>query len=168
MDENEVIWIYSMAQTLVCEVMDEMSKIQLFQINEAAKDYAARDIHGVCALIDGDYSMKVRFFAEESLFERFAQRMMGCDPDDEELVRDYAMEYLNVVCGRFISEIINQTHIRAKLMPVKYEIPDKCSYVDDQETMYTLHFVSDMQEYASFSWTAGAIEEIVKRSKLNG
>lgn len=166
MKEAEAVWVCSMAESLICEIIAEMANIQLWKASEPVEELKKKSMVGVCAAIGGDYTLKMRFFAEKQLFYRLAKNMLGREPDDED-IQDYAMEFLNVVCGRFISEIINETHIKVKLMPTEYRVPTG-RMPEEEESMQTMGFVSDEQEYAAFSWTTMAIEDMVRRSTLNG
>ncbi len=166
MKGTEAAWVCSMAENLVCEILTEMADIQLWKSPEPVEELQSRPMVGVCATIGGDYTIKMRFFAEKQLFYRLAKSMLGREPDDED-IQDYAMEFINVVCGRFISEIINETHIKARLMPVEYRVPTGEIPVE-AESMQTMGLVSDGQEYATFSWTTMAIEDMVRRSRVNG
>ncbi len=167
MKERQDAWIDAMAENLVAEIIEQMGSIRLSRTSKPGQAMMAmEEAVGVCATIGGDYTMEMRFFAEESLFHRLAKNMMGSEPSEED-VRDYAMEFINIVCGRFISEIIHTTHIKAKLMPVEYRVPKTMVPVGN-EPMTTLEFISDVQEYAVFSWSARVIEDMMKRSGYNG
>ena len=108
--------------------------------------------------------LKVQFFADRALFYRLTQNMLGDHPSEED-IEDYAIEFFNILCGRFLSEIVNQTHISARLMPIRYELPAEETTPETDESMCTLNFVSDKQEQVAFSWTAVPIEEMMRRSK---
>lgn len=166
MKETEAAWIYSMVENLTCEILTEMAGIQLCRASEPVEELKKKPMVGVCATIGGDYTINMRFLAEKRLFYRLAKSMMGEEPNDED-IQDYAMEFINVVCGRFISEIINETHIKAHLMPVEYRVPSG-RVLGEKNEVQTLGLVSDEREYAVFAWTTMAIEDMVRRSKLNG
>lgn len=167
MNDKGSAWVHTMVETLVCEILTEMANLRIWRAEEPIEALKRRKMIGVCATIGGDYTFKMRFFAEKPFFYRLAKNMMGEEPDEED-IRDYAMEFINVVCGRFISEIINETHIKARLMPVEYRMPTNGELQEEEESMQTMGFVGDGQEYAAFSWTTMAIEDMVRRSKLNG
>lgn len=166
MKETQDAWINAMAENLVAEIIEQMGDIRLSRVSNSTR-VPEKQVVGVCATIGGDYTMEMRFFAEESLFYRLAKNMTGGEPSEED-VRDYAMEFINIVCGRFISEIIHTTHIKARLMPVEYRVPPKAGMPEENGSMTTLEFLSDVQEYAVFSWSAMVIEEMMKRSGYNG
>jgi len=156
-------WVCSMARSLVCEITEQMAGIQLSQEQDPKCAVLRTPMHGVCALIGGDYTLDMHFFAEKDLFERLARNMLGEEPSEED-VQDYAMEFFNTLCGRFISEIINETHVKIRLTPIRYELPSGWKRLGEDEAMYTMIFVSDKQEYAAFSWTSKPIEEIMRRN----
>lgn len=155
------MWISHFAVQLVCEVAEQMGAIRLscdpaLSMSETTET----DMDTVCALIGGDYSISVQFCAERALFVRFARNMLGEEPGEDE-VREYAREFLNVICGRFISELINRADIKVTLMPISYEISGGCT--GSSAEMRRLKFISDVQEYAIFSWTPLPIEELLRR-----
>lgn len=166
MKETHYAWIDAMAENLVAEIIEQMGNIRLSRVSKPVQ-MSEKEVVGVCATIGGDYTMEMRFFAEKDLFYRLAKNMTGGEPSQED-VRDYAMEFINIVCGRFISEIIHTTHIKARLMPVEYRVPSESTVPEENEPMTTLEFISDVQEYAVFSWSARVIDEIMKRSGYNG
>lgn len=163
MQRTQEHWIKEMAENLVCEITEAMSGIHLSCAPSSTHDLGKKQMAGVCALIGGDYTFQVHFLAEPNLFFRFAKNMMGEEPDSED-VRDYAMEFFNTLCGRFISEIINETHIKARLMPIKYEMPARIESLWEQEAFRSVVFTSELDEHAVFVWAAVPLEEMMRRS----
>lgn len=155
------IWVSEMAETLVCEITKQMSGIVLHSLKDQPPEH--RRMAVVCGFIGGDYTLRVQFFADRSLFYRLTKRMLGEEPNEED-IEDYAIEFFNILCGRFLSEIVNQTHISARLLPIKYELPTEETMPEADETMCTLNFISDSQEQVAFSWTSVPIEEMMRRS----
>ena len=166
MEKSEAEWIYGMVENLTCEILAEMAGIRLCRATGPAADLKKKPMVAVCAAIGGDYTINMRFLAEKQLFYRLAQNMLEREPDDEE-IQEYAMEFVNVVCGRVISEIINATHIKVRLMPVEYRVRSG-STLGEKSEVQTLELVSDEQEYVVFAWTTMAIEEMLRRSESNG
>lgn len=162
MKEVEDTWVKDMAENLVREIMEQMSGIQLSSVS--APTIGPKDMEGVRIWVDGDYKMQMSFFAERKLFYRFAKNMIEEEPTEED-IRDYAMEFLNIICGRFISELVNQLHIQVRMMAVEYRVLEKWTKPEDINSVRALGFISDTQEYAVFSWTSRAIEEMMKRSQ---
>ncbi len=144
-------WIAAMADTLTCEIMCTMSGIRLSRccipVPEDTKMAA------VCASVTGQaYNMQLRFLAEPKMFRRLARNMIGSEPESDEDVSDYASEFFNVLCGRFVSELCRITHMPARFTPTRYEsVPGP---FDEGMGVHTLHFVSEECERAQFSWSA--------------
>lgn len=163
MKTEQGAWVSSLAKRLVCEITQQMTGIVLSKLD--APPSAPRQMAVVRGLIGGDYALQVDFFADYPLFVRLTENMMG-EPPTEEDVEDYAIEFFNTLCGRFLSEIVNETHISARLMPLRYELPEEETTPEADETMCTLNFISDAQEQVAFSWTALSMEDLKRRSKV--
>ncbi len=161
MKEMQDAWVTAMAENLVGEIIEQMANIRLSIV--PLKELESKQMVGVYVWVGGDYTMQMSFFAEKNLFYRLAKNMIGDEPTEED-IQDYGMEFLNIVCGRFISEIVNQIHIKVRLMAVENCVLENWVGPDDQKSMRAVGFVSDAQEYAGFSWTSSAIEEMMKRS----
>lgn len=100
-DVHEGQWICHLADALACEIIKEMAEIPLKRMDTRVHDRMLDVVHGN---IDGEYPMKLLFRAEPRLFGRIAENMIGEQPEDEEETREYAREFFNVLCGRFVSE----------------------------------------------------------------
>lgn len=161
----EVAWVSHLAAQLICEVAEQMGDIRL--TCESAPPQTGpgdRKMDAVCALIGGDYSISIRLDADRAFFFRFARNMLGRNPEEDE-IQAYARELFNVICGRFISELILRAEVSVKLMPILYEQPVRCAVSDEEAAgIQRLSFVSDAQEYAIFSWTSLPIEEMLRRN----
>ena len=105
-------WVEEMAVKLTCDITDQMANIHLTCVPEIGKFEEQMVMVGVCALIGGDSTFSVRLCAEKSLIVRLVRNMTGLDANDED-VQDYAMEFFNTLCGRFISEIINKNKMNS-------------------------------------------------------
>lgn len=118
----------------------------------------------VYGLVDGQHPIQVQFRAEPRLFFRLARNIMGREPEDEEEVREYAMEYFNVLCGRFLSELYRMANIRVCNMTIpRYEIFPNVTRMAPNH-IHSLYFVSDEQETVVFSWTAVSVEDMLRRN----
>ena len=105
----------------------------------------------------------MRFLAEPRLFSRLAQNMAGSQLNSDE-IQEYAMEFFNVLCGRFLSELYKAADTAARFCPTRYELyPDLIS-LKDQVMLSTLYFISDEQELAAFSWSTKPIDDLLRRS----
>ena len=148
MGETRRQWIKTMAERMVCEIARNMSGVHLATaVTQELKEN--KQLAGVYAQVGGDYTFQVQFLAEEELFVRLAKNLMGDDLTPED-VQDYAVEFFNTLCGRFVSEIINETHIKARLLSIRYELPPLKEEILEE----TVAFTSEMNEYAVFAWAS--------------
>lgn len=144
-------WIEQMAQKLACEITEQMANIHLTRVPKVGKFEEQMVMVGVCALVGGDNTFSVRLCSEKSLIVRLVRNMTGLEADDED-VRDYAMEFFNTLCGRFISEIINKNKMKARILSINYESPLEWKKQGQEEKFVVLDFVSEENEYMSLSW----------------
>ncbi len=144
-------WVEQMAQDLVCDITKQMADIHLTRVPKVGKIKEQMVMVGVCALIGGDSTFSVRLCSEKSLIVCLVRNMTGLEADDED-VRDYAMEFFNTLCGRFISEIINKNRMKARILRISYENPLEWKKHEKEEKFVVLDFVSREDEYISFSW----------------
>lgn len=160
------LWIQELAEKLVREVSDQLADIHL----ESTAEFPWDDLPGehavVFGLVQGDYELHIQLLTEWRLLYRMTHNMMGEDPDSED-VREYALEYFNIICGRFISEIVNRTHISVKLLPVRYEMSSQSPILTPDEQISTIYCLSDQQEQLIFSWTSMPVQNMM-RSGRNG
>ena len=144
-------WVEQMARDLVCGITKQMADIHLTPVSKVGKMEEQMVLVGVCALIGGDSTFSVRLCSEKSLIVRLVRNMTGLEADEED-VRDYAVEFFNTLCGRFISEIINKNRMNARILRIRYESPLEWKKHEQEETFVVLDFVSEENEYVSFSW----------------
>jgi len=158
---EESLWIRTMAEDLTCEITEQMSGIRMWSRGSPGETV----MDTVCGFVDGKRDIPLFFRAEPAFFSDLARRMIGKEPKDEEEVREYAAEYFNVLCGRFISEICRATHVVARFDPTMY-FP--APYEPEEGTcdpQHTLYFESDRQNLAQFSWSPLLFQYILRRSK---
>lgn len=156
-------WVNQMAGTLVCEIIDLMAGIQLRNhpaCGEAAKE---RDIDAIYGFVEGDVPMKLRFLAEPRMLSRLARNMLGSEPEKGE-AQEYAMEFFNILCGRFISELYKATETTTRFFPTRYEALPNPTGLGGDTSLSTVYFISDEEELAAFSWTAEVVNDLLRRS----
>ena len=154
-------WIRGMAEGLTCEIVEQMSGILLWTRCPRGKPV----MDTVCGYVDGNRDIPLLFRAEPEFFRELARSMIGAEPKDEEEVREYAAEFFNVLCGRFISEICRATHVTARFDPTMY-LP--APYEPEEGAcapQHTLYFESDRQNLAQFSWSPLLFQYILRRSE---
>lgn len=139
-----------MADALTCEIMDVMSGIRLSRCCEPTP--SGMQMSGVFAVVQGQrYHMQLQFRAEPRMFLRLARNMIGSEPADSAEVEDYAAEFFNVLCGRFVSELCRASRTPARFTPTLYE-PVPRELQAGKSKVKTLYFVSENHERAQFSW----------------
>ena len=106
-------WVNQMAGTLVCEIIELMAGIQLQHHPAWEHTARERDIDAIYGFVEGDFPMKLRFLAEPRMLSRLARNMLGSEPEEGE-AQEYAMEFFNILCGRFISELYKATETTAR------------------------------------------------------
>ena len=117
-------WVSQLADAMVREITRKMAGIDLRSVPPTAPELAARPrTDAVYGLVDGEHPIQVQFRAEPRLFTRLAKNMIGEAPEDGEEVREYAKEYFNVLCGRFLSELYRMANVRVRHMTIpRYEV----------------------------------------------
>ena len=156
-------WVSRMAESLIGEITKQMSGIQLLLLQDAQPpDHLVDEMDAAYGRVEGDYQMFMQLRAEKKLFYRFAENMIGDKPEDQSEVEDYATEFFNVLCGRFVSELYIATGRAARFFPTTYERPPDVSALDGQ--VCSLYFISEKNEYAVFSWTAASVNQLIRRT----
>lgn len=135
----------------------KMAGIHLLRIDDVHPSDVKKDI--VYGYLDEEKTMQLQFSAEKTFFYRLAKNIIGEEPEDEEEVQEYAAEFANVLCGRFISELCRASNTVARLRPTVYGGAENQNY----EKLQTIHFISDRQEDVSFSWSGEVMEALFKR-----
>ena len=150
-------WVSDMAEELTREIMMRMAGIRLVRVDDCPCNGAQKDI--VYGYLEGEQTMQLQLAAESSFFHRLAKEIIGGEPEDEEEVREYAAEFANVLCGRFVSEICRATNTAARFRPTVYGEQAN----DVKEELQTVRFLSDRQEEITFSWSREAMIAFLKR-----
>lgn len=156
-------WICQMAERLTCEIMECMAGIKLqrcLALDDGAEGETMDAIYGV---LGDDNEMQVRFRAESRLFARMAGNMIGGEPESREEIQEYAAEFFNVLCGRFISELHETIHTPVQFFSIQYKLVDAAVHERGGE-VGAICFISEKEEFAEFSWTAMLIEKLLRRN----
>ena len=85
------------------------------------------------------------------------------EPEEGE-VQEYAMEFFNILCGRFISELYKATETTTRFFPTRYEALPNPTGLGGDTSLSTVYFISDEEELAAFSWTAEVVNDLLRRS----
>ena len=151
-------WASDLAVELACDIMLKMANIHLIRCDDRPETDTEVEKDIVYGFLDGEQTMQLQLAAGKSFFHRMAANIIGDEPEDEEEVREYAAEFANVLCGRFVSEICRATNTIARFRPTVYG----GEHATD-ETLETVHFVTDHQEEVTFSWSRDVMAAFLKR-----
>ena len=151
-----------MADALLREILEQLAGIRLTRCPPRTPKGAGPPMDGVYGKVDGAYQMQLLFRAEPRIFQRLACRMIGAPAKDTQEVQEYATEFANVLCGRFISEIYRATKVPARFYPTQYETYPDSSPLGDETEISTIFYASEDQEAAEFSWTADSVAMLLK------
>lgn len=149
-------WVGDLAEELTREITMKMAGIHLVRCDDRPNTDTEKDT--VYGFLDGEQTMQLQFAAEKTFFHRLAAGIIGDEPEDDEEVREYAAEFANVLCGRFVSEICRATNTAARFRPTVYGGGGETC-----EELQTVRFISDKQEDITFSWSRDAMAGFLKR-----
>ncbi len=145
-------WITIMAKEMVQEVTDWMAGISLTCYPNLQSGFDRQSMDSILVCMDGEVRITMQLLAEPRLFFRLAQKMIGSDPEDQQEVREYALEYVNVLCGRFISALFSYWHKKPAFFFPKYEQQPCITTINEENGGVSLTFLSEMQEHLIFAW----------------
>ena len=161
--EYPMDWVEQMAESLVYEIVEQMSGIVLRRSEPWERLSEGMEIDMITGYVSGDFQIKLLCFAQRALFMRLTKNMVGYEPDEEE-AQEYAMEFFNILCGRFISELYKASKTSARFFPTEYDrTPDRGMPGQNAEDK-TVYLISEQQELAAFSWTAAPVDTILRRN----
>ena len=143
------LWILELVDLFVIEILEQMCGIKVKSCKRAA--LLDDQMAAVYGFADGEYPMHFSFRAGSSLFERIVLHMKG-EPATEGDVQDYAEEFFNVLCGRFVSEIYQATQLRLQFFPTRYGEPVREIPEEDRILNYIRGYESKDGEIIEFSW----------------
>ena len=92
-------WVEQMAESLVYEIVEQMSGIVLRRSEPWERLSEGMEIDMITGHVSGDFQIELHFFAQRALLMRLTKNMVGYEPDEEE-AQEYAMEFFNILCGR--------------------------------------------------------------------
>jgi hypothetical protein len=151
LNEDDCKWVTQTAEVLVCGILEQMAGVRAYHLPEPVED-AGLQMDTVCGHIHGDCRMEVQLRAKPESFYRLTRDISGEDPLSEDEVQEYATEFFNVLCGRFISAICDRNHILMRFDPPEYQksacAPDEGACIE----LHTLAFRTELEELFEFSW----------------
>ena len=145
-------WVSELAEELICEIIKQMSGIDLKGVPNADDTFASKRLGAVYGETTGDFILRMQLKAEEQLFIRLAENMAGASVEERIEMEEYATEFFNIICGRFVSELYNLTGQSARFLPTIYERQSEMTELDERSGRNTVTFISDRNEAAVFSW----------------
>jgi len=155
--------ICKMAEDLTCKIADQMCGVKLKCIEDIGEEPQFDTVYG---FIDGPVGLELQFKAEPELFYHMAEKAIGAPPEDEYEVQDYATEFFNVLCGRFVSKLHDDfTHTPMRFHPPVYKKseevpPDDAASEDD--AVCKMYFENDKKLVAAFCWNRAMMKELWK------
>ena len=155
-------WIKVMAIELMREVTDWMTGISLTYCPEQQKNIQKNQMESILVRAGGETKISVQLRADAQMLFRLAQKMIGSDPEDDEEIREYAIEYVNVFCGRFISHLFSHWHEKTRYFFPEYETPPNITKIDEEKNSVSLFFLSEKQENVMLSWVIKHEETVSK------
>jgi hypothetical protein len=158
-------WIADLAKYMVTEVLEEWAGIS---VRTSEKTVSTARMDTVFSHVDGDCTIEVQFRAEPSVFYQMARNILEEEPESHEEVKEFAEEFFNVLCGRFIAEICTATNLSIRLHPPTYQTADVgVRAVGFQEPQGAVLFETDKKELAEFSWSHSLTELVEAESKAS-
>lgn len=161
--EYPMDWVEQMAESLVYEIVEQMSGIVLRRSEPWERLSEGMEIDMITGHVSGDFQIELHFFAQRALFMRLTKNMVGYEPDEEE-AQEYAMEFFNILCGRFISELYKASKTSARFFPTEYDRTPERGMPRQNAEDKTVYLTSEQQELAAFSWTAAPVDTILRRN----
>ncbi len=150
-------WVNRMAQRLICEILGQLSGIELNHCPTVPADVKLNEWDAVYGLAVGSHRIQMQFRAQEDLLFRMAKNMIGREPQDCLEVQEYATEFFNILYGRFVSELFEGDPAKKRVAPAQYQSWPHVSQLEIQP-IHSICFVSDDNEKAIFSWAALPVE----------
>jgi hypothetical protein len=164
LNEDEYEWVTQTAEVLVCEILKQMAGIQARRLPDCAQ-LAGLRLDAVCAHIRGDCCMEVQLRTEPESFYRLTRNISGEDPLGEAEIQEYATEFFNVLCGRFISAICDRDHILMRFDPPEYQKSACAPDSDTSAELHTLAFRTELEELFEFSWGKGLGSSVAENGR---
>ena len=149
---NNEPWIMKMTQQLVLEITEWMADIPLTCCPEPPPNMHKDKMDSILVCTGEEPKLFMQFRADPKMLSRLAQRISGCDLKSKEEVEEYAIEYVNVLGGRFLSHGFSLWKEKPKYFFPEYETPPNITAVDEKAGAVSLFFLSELRECAMFSW----------------
>jgi hypothetical protein len=159
--DDHTAWVADTAEYLVCEILEEWAGITVSRAS--GEIIPTKRMDTVFSHVDGDCRVEMQFRAEPSIFYQMTYNILGEEPESPDEVREFAEEFFNVLCGRFIAEICTATNLSIQLHPPTYQTSDVGTRaVGFQEPEGVVFFMTDKKELAEFSWGHDPLNELLK------
>ena len=79
--EYPMDWVEQMAESLVYEIVEQMSGIVLRRSEPWERLSEGMEIDMITGHVSGDFQIELHFFAQRALFMRLTKNMVGYEPD---------------------------------------------------------------------------------------
>lgn len=145
-------WLLQMTDTLLRQLLETCAGIRACCAERRDMDEFAE----VYAEIDGTYHARLSLRAGTRLWRALAENILGgplTAPDDPE---EYAKEFLNILCGRLVSDIFRLTHSPARFFPPRWTQGALPPFDDKTHFISTLYYMTWEGEPIELHWVCGA------------
>ncbi len=153
-------WVTMLAEQMVSDVTDIMVGIRLKPCQMPATDQLTKiRLDGVYGATNGKMKVCLQFLSEPRFFARLAEKMSGESTDDQELICDYAVEYVNTIYGRFLAELFRATRVKLQSYSLNYEASSSAAFLENQLENSYVCLQGEENELIIFAWSICAEDE---------
>lgn len=145
-------WVELLAEQLVVDVADWMTGLHFVCKHQDQPQSFGQNLHEVCAQAKGDIQIVMQFWAEPQFFHGIAFKICGGEPQDDEEIQECAIEFMNVLCGRFISAICSDMKIKLFFSTPDYRVPPSVDLLREEEESSVLNFCNEEYGEVIFRW----------------
>lgn len=147
-------WVTMLAEQMVTDVTDIMVGIKLkpCQIPATAELSKIR-LDGIYGATNGNVKICLQFLTEPRFFAKLAEKMCGEKTEDQELICDYAVEYVNTIYGRFLAELFRATRIKLQSYSLRYEASSSTACLENTKENSFVCLLGEENELIIFVWS---------------
>jgi len=153
--------ICGLAEELTCRIAKQMFGMDFRCVSAPSAENFQKDT--VQGFLNAPVNLELQFKASPQLFYQMAKNAIGDEPEDEFEVQEYAMEFFNVICGRFVSKLKDHCrHNDMRFRPPVYlknsdQLPDAAGHADEVCRVY---FENADRETAEFCWNRNSMNKL--------
>lgn len=140
--------VKSLIDEIIEQLFEEVSGIHLRQ--QEFTELPNEEICTIYTVFHGGYHTRFFFCAEPALMKRIAENIAEETITDEDDIKEYVKEFVNVICGHIVAAIFKKTKTSAR-----FHCPE---FIDEHEiladvhndSIITIHYTSTESENAMF------------------